>query len=62
MSSLGRLFLQNNSLTGEIPVDFLDLSLWSFHWDDNDGLCAPNTIEFADWLDGISEWRGPMCD
>jgi len=33
-----------------------------FFWDDNDGLCVPNTSEFDDWLDGIALWRGPRCD
>ncbi|MCY3808038.1 MAG: putative Ig domain-containing protein [Gemmatimonadetes bacterium] len=62
LSNLGRLYLGRNSLTGEIPPEFLDLSLlWLFSWFDNDGLCAPDTREFDDWLDGIT-WNGPRCD
>ena len=63
LSSLEWLYLDNNSLAGEIPRDFLDLSsLAVFYWDENDGLCAPDTSEFDDWLDGLFEWRGPRCD
>ncbi|MCY3944496.1 MAG: Ig-like domain-containing protein, partial [Gemmatimonadetes bacterium] len=63
LSDLEILYLQGNSLTGETPLEFLDLSLQQrFFWDDNDGLCVPNTSEFDDWLDGIALWRGPRCE
>ncbi len=63
LSSLEHLLLHNNSLTGEIPPDFLNLSaLWWFYWNDNDGLCAPNTPEFDEWLDGLGQWIGARCD
>ena len=63
LSSLEHLWLPYNSLTGEIPLDFLDLSsLASFSWADNEDLCAPDTTEFDDWLDGLVAWRGPRCD
>ena len=62
LSSLGVLFLEGNSLTGEIPRDFLDLSLWHFDWYDNDGLCAPNTIEFDRWIERFLSRGGPRCD
>ena len=60
LSNLEDLDLSYNSLTGEIPPDFLDLSLRWFYWDGNEGLCAPSTSEFDDWLDRRS-WRGPRC-
>ena len=63
LSNLERLDLDNNSLTGEIPRNFLDLSsLKGFYWHENDGLCAPDTSEFDNWLDGLASWRGPRCD
>ena len=63
LSSLEDLWLDSNSLTGEIPLDFLDLSsLEWFFWDDNEGLCAPDTTVFDNWLDGLAGWRGPRCD
>ena len=63
LSNLRDLLLHNNSLTGEIPPDFLNLSaLWWFYWNDNDGLCAPNTPEFDEWLDGLIVWIGARCD
>jgi len=63
LSSLEHLWLPYNSLTGELTLNFLDLSsLAQFDWDVNDGLCAPDTIEFDDWLDGLESWSGPRCD
>ena len=63
LSNLERLSLRRNSLTGEIPRDFLDLSsLRYFYWNDNDGLCAPDTSEFDEWLGGLVDWLGPRCD
>ena len=63
LSNLRSLSFTRNSLTGEIPLDFLDLSsLELFFWNDNNGLCAPDTIEFDHWLDGLRRWRGSRCD
>ena len=63
LSNLELLYLHQNSLTGEIPSRFLNLSsLAEFHWNDNDGLCAPDTNEFDNWLGGLWSWRGPICD
>ena len=62
LSNLEFLYLHYNRLTGEIPRDFLDLSsLRYFYWNDNDGLCAPDTGEFDEWLGGLA-WDGPRCD
>ena len=63
LSKLELLYLHQNSLTGEIPSRFLNLSsLAQFYWSDNDGLCAPDTSEFDNWLGGLWSWRGPRCD
>ncbi|MCY3942728.1 MAG: hypothetical protein OXG18_03055 [Gemmatimonadetes bacterium] len=63
LSNLVYLSLWGNSLSGEIPSEFLDLSsLALFYWNDNDGLCAPNTAEFDEWLDGLVDWHGPRCN
>ncbi|MCY3808760.1 MAG: hypothetical protein OXG58_04870 [Gemmatimonadetes bacterium] len=63
LSNLRDMFLNHNQLTGEFPRSFLNLSsLRLFYWSNNDGLCAPNTSEFDEWLDGLVGWIGPRCD
>ena len=62
LASLDNLRIRNNRLTGQLPGSFLNLSLRSFHWDENTGLCAPDTGTFRTWLGGIEDHRpGPYC-
>ena len=62
LSNLEYLYLNGNRLTGSISEDLLELgNLEIFHFEDNDGLCAPNTDAFTSWLMGIAEWSGPRC-
>ena len=61
MSDLRGLSLYDNGLSGKIPDTFLTMNkLQGLYFDQNDGLCAPNTSAFAAWLDGIF-WYGPTC-
>ncbi len=63
LSGLEDLFLHDNNLWGPIPRSLLDLTkLNRFYFDDNAGLCAPGTTDFADWLEGIEGREGPFCN
>ena len=67
LSSLERLDLRGNELLGAIPRTFLNLRLTGFFWYDaiffgSNAVCAPGTVEFVEWLDGIANRRdGPFC-
>ena len=67
LSSLERLDLRGNELLGAIPRTFLNLRLTGFFWYDaiffgGNAVCAPGTVEFVEWLDGIANRRdGPFC-
>ena len=46
-----------NELTSPIPQSFLALDMLEvFDFEDNAGLCAPNTTEFVTWLQSIDEY------
>ena len=63
LSGLTDLFLDHNNLWGPIPRSLLNLTkLNSFPFNDNAGLCAPGTTDFADWLEGMEEREGPFCN
>ena len=63
LASLQTLLISDNGLTGRLPATFLSLSLGSFWWNNNAGLCAPATDAFRAWLAGIGAHRaGPHCD
>ena len=61
LSKLTILILDDNLLTGALPNSFLQLELDVFWFQNNNGLCAPNTSPFTSWLDSIGNWRGPRC-
>ncbi|MDE2752657.1 MAG: Ig-like domain-containing protein, partial [Gemmatimonadota bacterium] len=62
LANLRRLDLSSNELTGTIPRNFLQLrSLTSLVFYNNDGLCAPGTVAFADWFETM-EVSGPFCN
>ena len=53
----------NNSLTDPMPDSMLNLSnLRELLWGSNDGLCAPRTEEFEEWLDGIKSSSDIYCE
>ncbi|MYG50020.1 MAG: hypothetical protein F4164_11820 [Gemmatimonadales bacterium] len=63
LASLTHFNLGSNELTGTVPRSFLELNnLEAFWFDDNDGLCVPNTSAFSSWLSGIAIWLGPRCE
>ncbi len=59
LANLQHLLLNENQLTGEVPTSYLELAeLSTFHFDNNNGLCAPDTDEFRTWLEGIQYQSG----
>lgn len=61
--NLDRLDLERNNLTSSIPDSFLELdALERFRFDRNAELCAPGTIDFVTWLEGIEDTSGPYCN
>ena len=61
LTDLYHLTLWDNSLTGTLPPSFTNLPLEWLSIDGNDGLCAPGTRGFADWLEGFDSRRVAFC-
>ena len=62
-TSLEDLRLDNNRLTGPFPPALLRLdSLSLFYFRDNDGLCAPPTTAFVEWLAAIPDSDESLCE
>jgi Leucine-rich repeat (LRR) protein len=48
----------NNSLSGSIPLNFVNLTkLWEFYFSETD-LCEPSTPEFLAWKHTVTVWIG----
>ena len=66
MGDLGNLlhmYLGANHLSGEFPESMLSLKhLTELFWRRNNGLCAPMTEEFEDWLEGIPKSSDIYCE
>ena len=63
LAKLERLYFRYNDLTGPIPESFLELeALERFRFERNVDLCAPGTIDFVAWLEGIKDTSGPYCN
>ena len=63
LSSLGSLDLSSNALIGHLSSELsggLARVEW-FSWENNDGLCVPNTGSFNTWLETMRAWHGPRC-
>ena len=63
LSSLGSLDLSSNALIGHLPSELsggMGRVEW-FSWENNDGLCVPNTGSFNTWLETMRAWHGPRC-
>ena len=63
LADLEALYLYYNDLTGPIPESLLALdALERFRFERNADLCAPGTIDFVTWLEGIEDTSGPYCN
>ncbi len=63
LADLETLYLGYNDLTGPIPGSFLALdALERFRFERNADLCAPGTVDFVTWLEGIEDTSGPYCN
>ena len=63
LADLTTLNLGGNDLTGPIPESFLALdALERFSFETNADLCAPGTIVFVTWMEGIENPSGPYCN
>ena len=63
LADLRHIHLGANSLTGELPGSMLSLKrLLVFFWPRNDGLCAPRTEEFEEWLESIPSSSDIYCE
>lgn len=65
LENLRWLDLARNQFTGEIPREFMNLTLERFHWEQlpSGTLCAPADEEFQAWLDSIPDHEGgPNCE
>ncbi|MDE2764593.1 MAG: Ig-like domain-containing protein [Gemmatimonadota bacterium] len=63
LTSLRHIHLGANRLTGELPRSMLSLKrLLEFRWPRNDGLCAPGTEEFEEWLESIPSSSDIYCE
>ncbi len=62
LANLKRVFLHDNLLIGHLPATLPGLSLDSFWWNNNAGICAPDSPAFRAWLDGIENHQpGSYC-
>ena len=61
LPNLRSLYLNFNQLTGAIPGNLTNLSLGSFYFGENAGLCAPTDAAFQRWLQSIRRYSGPNC-
>ncbi len=58
LDNLTELDLSDNDITGSLPTEVLGLSLTTFAWDGNDGVCMPNTSQFVTWIGAITSHTG----
>ena len=63
LHNLTRLGLDRNLLTGPLPVGFLDLErLRLLHFADNPSLCISGSADFAEWVEQLDVYVGPLCN
>ena len=63
LTNLQTLYIFRNALSGPLPRSLLELeSLRTLSFGSNDGLCAPGTADFSEWLEGLPFSNGPYCN
>ena len=63
LGNLRHLYVRRNNLSGPVPESFLALDVLElFRFERNADLCAPGTIDFVTWLEGIQATSGPYCN
>ena len=63
LTNLQTLHIVRNALSGPLPRSLLELeSLRTLTFGSNDGLCAPGTADFSEWLEGLPFSNGPYCN
>ena len=63
LTNLQTLHIVRNALSGPLPRSLLELeSLRTLTFGSNDGLCAPGTADFSEWLEGLPSSNGPYCN
>ena len=62
LTNLHSLWLRHNFLTGPVPSSFLGMSLRTFLFSSNDGLCVPGGTNFVNWSKGIEGFEGAFCN
>ena len=58
IASLAELHLTDNDLSGTVPPELTRLSLTTFWWVGNPGLCMPDTAAFVAWVGTIGNYAG----
>ena len=63
LTNLESLYIFRNALSGPLPRSLVELeNLRALTFSLNDGLCAPGTAGFSEWLEGLSFSNGPYCN
>ena len=63
LTSLVRIEVSGNGLTGLIPSSLFGTALRWFRFDLNAGLCAPGTPDFVEWLESLPDrYIGSFCN
>ncbi len=63
LANLRQLRINGNELSGALPQELTRLSLTTFWWGGNPGLCMPDTVALVDWVRTIGDhYAGRHCN